>query len=333
MKRANKFIVPTNWVLMFSDMNIDVQTVLAHSKLPADLFARENTTLSPAEYFRLWKGIEQTTKGLDLPLLLAEHMTVEAFDPPIFASICSPNLNVALQRISHYKPLIGPLLVDIASNNKNTQVNISCYENGESIPGLLGLCELVFFTQLARLSTRSQIQPIHITMENLPENLDLYEHYFGCKMQQGNTLSIHFKAEDAKKPFLTSNALMWEFFEQKLNQKLADLDETASTVDRVRAVLIEAIPSGDCSIQTIANELAMSKRTLQRKLTSETENFQSVLQEVRSELADHYLKKSKLSLGEISFLLGFNEPNSFIRAYSGWKGVSPGSYREQCQQS
>ncbi len=330
MKRADKFVISSNWVLMFNDMNVDIQAVLTHSRLPADLFARENTTLSPAEYFRLWNGIEQATQGRDLPLLLAKHMTVEAFDPPIFASICSKNLNIALQRISLYKPLIGPMALEVTRDQQHTQLKISCYGNEESIPSLLGLCELVFFTQLARLATRSQVQPSSITLTNMPDNKAVYEEYFGCNMQLGDTLTIRFKAEDANKSFLTSNALMWEFFEQKLNQKLADLDASASTVDRVRAVLIEAIPSGDCSIETIANELAMGKRTLQRKLTAEAVSFKSVLQEVRSELADHYLEKSKLSLGEISFLLGFNEANSFIRAYSGWKGVSPGSYRDQC---
>ncbi|MCV3264817.1 helix-turn-helix domain-containing protein [Vibrio harveyi] len=50
---------------------------------------------------------------------------------------------------------------------------------------------------------------------------------------------------------------------------------------------------------------------------------------VRAELADHYLEKSQMSLAEISFLLGFQEVNSFIRAYSTWRGVSPGHYREQ----
>ena len=98
----------------------------------------------------------------------------------------------------------------------------------------------------------------------------------------------------------------------------------------MKAVLLEALPSGDSSIEGVAEKLAMSKRTLQRKLSSEKESFQVLLQNVRAELADHYLEKSQMSLGEISFLLGFQESNSFIRAYSSWKGVSPGHFREQC---
>lgn len=79
----------------------------------------------------------------------------------------------------------------------------------------------------------------------------------------------------------------------------------------------------------MADKLAISKRTLQRKLTEEAETFQSVLMAMREELAKHYLQKSDMPLGEISYLLGFKEPNSFIRAFSSWKGISPSVYRNQ----
>jgi AraC-like DNA-binding protein len=328
MKRATKFLISSNWLLMFKDMGIDTEQVLSHAQLPADLFIRGDMTLTPSEYFRMWQGIAAATEDRDLPLLLAEHMTVEAFDPPIFACICSPNLNVAMQRLSHYKPLIGPMILDVSVGEISTSLAVSCYGNEDPLPNLLSLCELVFFTQLARLATRENIQPSKIVLENVPDKIDHYEAFFGCAIEKGNQVQIEFSAQDAKRPFLTSNAAMWDFFEAKLNQNLANLDANATTVERVRAVLLEAIPSGDCSIEKVASELAMSKRTLQRKLTSEADSFQAVLQNVRTELADHYLEKSKLSLGEISFLLGFNETNSFIRAYSNWKGVSPGSYRE-----
>ena len=314
---------------MFKDMGIDTQTVLTHACLPADLFTRDDMVLTPAEYFRLWQGIATAAQGRNLPLLLAEHMTVEAFDPPIFASICSANLNEALQRLSLYKPLIGPMELDITITDQQTELKLTCYGNEGALPSLLSLCELVFFTQLARLATREHLQPTKVFVENLPENPAAYEAYFGCEIEQNNHVGLIFKAEDAVRPFLTSNAAMWDFFESKLNQNLANLDASATTIERVRAVLLEAIPSGDCSIERVASHLAMSKRTLQRKLTAEAETFQSVLQTVRTELADHYLAKSALSLGEISFLLGFNETNSFIRAYSGWKGVSPGSFRDE----
>ncbi len=313
---------------MLLDMGIDPQLVLAYAKLPADLYNQAQASVTPSEYFQLWQGVDRAAGDKELPLLLAKNMNAETFDAPIFASICSSNLNVALNRIRQYKPLIGPMMLDLEQNEYATKLTISCYEYHEDLPLSLSLTELVFFTQLARLATRENIIPLALELPELPHNLADYEAYFGCPLTKANKVSIHFKAEDSQKPFLTQNLAMWEFFEDKLNQKLADLDSCANTVDRIRAVLLESLPSGRSSIDHVANTLAMSKRTLQRKLSAEAETYQSVLQSVRGELADHYLQKSKISLGEISFLLGFNEASSFIRAYSAWKGISPGHYRD-----
>lgn len=331
MKRANKFVIPPTWKLPLTDMGIDLNLVLANAKLPADLFNREHATLSPLEFFQLWYGIEVAAGERQFPLLMAKYLTVETFDAPIFASICSPDLNTALTRLSHYKPLIGPMVLDITQSAKETRLELTCYGYQDQLPRSLCLTEMVFFTQLARLATRESIQPLEVELTELPKNISEYEFYFGCKLKLGEHTAMRFRAEDAAKPFMTQNATMWEFFEVKLNQKLADMSSNATTVERVRAVLVEALPSGQSNIEYVAEKLAMSKRTLQRKLTAEKVTYQSVLQSVRTDLADHYLEKSDISLGEISFLLGFNESNSFIRAFSSWKGMSPGSYREMFQ--
>ncbi|BFM18258.1 AraC family transcriptional regulator [Maricurvus nonylphenolicus] len=329
MKRASKFSVSSNWKLLLSDMQIDLADILAHARMPADLFNREGAALTPLEYFQLWQGIDQAAAPRELPLLVAEHLSVEAFDAPIFAAICSPDLNTALRRIQQYKPLIGPMVMDIHIDSLATSVSIHCYGHEDNLPQSLGLTELVFLTQLTRLATRHKVAPAKVILPRLPHNIDTYERYFGCKLAQGDHVKVVFNAADAARPFLTSNASMWSFFEANLNQRLADLDTTATTTERVRAVLLESLPAGNSAIETVAEKLAMSKRTLQRKLTAEAESYKSVLQSVRAELADHYLAKTQMSLGEISFLLGFQEANSFIRAFTTWKGEPPGSYRER----
>lgn len=329
MKRANRFVIGTNWRLMLNDMQIDPSAVLAHAGLPADLFQRDDIALSPPDYFRLWRGMELAAGDREVALLLVEHFKAEAFDAPIFASLCSPNFNIAARRLSLYKPLIGPMLLDVDQSLKSTRVTLSLYGVEGRFPRSLSLAELVFFCQLIRVGTREHIVPQAALLPELPRNIAPYEAYFGCPLRQADRTEVRFSAADAARPFLTSNAAMWDFFESRLNQKLADMDARATTAERVRAVLLEALPSGEASIEAVADRLAMSKRTLQRKLTAEAERFQSILTSTRTELADHYLKQSALSLAEISFLLGFQEPNSFIRAYQGWKGMSPGSFRMQ----
>jgi len=327
MKRASKFALPPTWKVMLHDMQIDPVAVLAHAALPQDLFQRPNATLSPAEYFQLWYGIEQAAGDRKVPLLLAEHLRAESFDAPIFAAICSPNLHAAVKRLRQYKPLIGPMEMVLSSCTQTLSITIECYGYNEKLPRYLGLSELVFFTQLARIATREHIKPLKVTLPNPPQSPKPYEDYFGCELSNSNQCTLTFSQEDAQRPFLTQNAAMWAFFEDKLNKKLNDLNSQANVADRVRAALLEALPSGESSVEHIAQKLAMSKRALQRKLSAEQFSFQAILQSVRAELADHYLLKSSLSLSEISFLLGFQETNSFIRAYSVWRGYPPGSQR------
>lgn len=71
------------------------------------------------------------------------------------------------------------------------------------------------------------------------------------------------------------------------------------------------------------SKLGLSTRTLQRRLKEEGTSFQRTLDEVRTELARHYLKNSSMSGAEISFLLGFEDPNSFFRAFQRWTGKTP----------
>ena len=72
----------------------------------------------------------------------------------------------------------------------------------------------------------------------------------------------------------------------------------------------------------------MSKRTLQRRLGDEGQSFRQQLDRTREQLARHYLKQPGLSTSEIAFLLGFEDPNSFYRAFMAWTGQTPETLRD-----
>lgn len=80
----------------------------------------------------------------------------------------------------------------------------------------------------------------------------------------------------------------------------------------------------------MARELGVSTRTLQRRLTDENVTFQQLIAEARRELARHYLQHSSLELNETAYLLGFEDANSFFRAFQQWEGTSPGEWRQGC---
>lgn len=296
MKQATRFNVQLGWKILITDLGVNPALVLRLAGLPADLFARKDASLSPADYFRLWHGLEQAA-GTDMwPLKMGQAISVEAFDPPIFASLCSSNLNAALQRLAQFKMLIGPLTLVVEITAHQTCATLDCYGNAEPIPRGLGVAELVFLTQLARLGTRKHIVPLWVELIQLPDQREPYQEYFGAPLSRGRANRIAFSASDAGRPFLTENAAMGNFFEAGLAKKLSDLDTEASMKERVRSALSEMLPAGRSSIEEAANRLAMSKRSLQRRLSDELSSYQEVLNVTRRELAHYYLSRSSTSL-------------------------------------
>jgi len=73
----------------------------------------------------------------------------------------------------------------------------------------------------------------------------------------------------------------------------------------------------------------MSLRNLQRRLNEKGTSFKDILEDTRRTLALDYIKQSHLSLGEVSYLIGFSNLSNFNRAFKRWTGKTPGDYRSR----
>jgi AraC-like DNA-binding protein len=73
--------------------------------------------------------------------------------------------------------------------------------------------------------------------------------------------------------------------------------------------------------------MAMSPSALQQKLAQLDSSFQDLLNQVRQSLALAYMEQPRVSITEMSFLLGFSDTSSFTRAFRRWTGKSPRDYR------
>ena len=81
------------------------------------------------------------------------------------------------------------------------------------------------------------------------------------------------------------------------------------------------------TVERIADEMRMSPRTLQRRLEAVGTTYQELLDEVRRESARRLLSNTDLGASEVAFLLGFEELNSFTRAFHTWEGTTPTRWR------
>ena len=328
---AGAYPVWHGWRLLLQDLALHPANVLRRAQLPGDLFARDNASLDTPQYFRLWTALEAEAENPDndlpLPLRIAQAMSADWFDPALFAALCSADLNAALTRIARYKRLVAPMSLQVDITPQRTTIALAWLDKTRLPPPVLVAFELVFFVQLARLATRSRVQPVALTCPVPLGPAAPYEDFFGCRLQEGPVPSVGFSAEDARRPFLTANHGMWSFFEPALRKRLHDLDRQATMTERVHSALLEALPAGDLAMDAVCRKLGVSTRTLQRRLRDEGGSFQKTLDQVRKSLAQHYLEHSAMTGAEISFLLGFEDPNSFVRAFQGWTGTTPQTVR------
>jgi AraC-like DNA-binding protein len=325
--QATKFVIDPGWQVLLKDLGVDSKEVLKRAQLPGDILNRKDAALSAPEYYRLWKGLEETFDDPSFPLRLGQAVPVEAFHPAIFAALCSPNLNVGLTRLSHFKRLVGPMTLDVKKNFDSTTVSLDCLDRDNPLPASLISMELVFLVQLVRIATREHIKPLSVTTSVAILEIDKYTEFFSVSPASEKSNSLTFSASDARYPFVTENERMWNFFEPELRQRLSDMDPEEGFATRVRSSLLELLPSGQSSIDAVAKKLMISIRTLQRRLSEESTNFQEELTKTREKLARYYLFNSELSGAEISYLLGYEDSNSFFRAFHSWTGQTPGQLR------
>jgi AraC-like DNA-binding protein len=97
--------------------------------------------------------------------------------------------------------------------------------------------------------------------------------------------------------------------------------------EQAKGVLKQLLAGQRPGIEDLARNLHLSTRTLQRRLTKQGLTFQCLLEEARRELARHYLVHSSRELNETAYLLGYEDANSFFRAFHHWEGTTPGQWR------
>ena len=266
------------------DLGIQESDVLTSADLPRDLIQRSGQTISLEEFIRFWNALEQSLEPALLPICLAERATTEAFAPPLFAALCSENLVSAVERIIQYKRLMGPGGYKF-SRFQDGSLCVETIQPTEQpiLPQSLFMAELSVLLKLARVATRHRIRPLKVTICKSVEQEVLYQNFFGTIPTLGHKNALLFSREDAERRFLTTNHSMWLMFEPGLRAQLSKLEPSVTTLQRVRRELLELIPAGFPTIDKVARRLNVSRRTLQRQLSSEKTSYQVVLASTRSE--------------------------------------------------
>jgi AraC-like DNA-binding protein len=97
---------------------------------------------------------------------------------------------------------------------------------------------------------------------------------------------------------------------------------------RLHQAIVRRLPDGELKIESVASDMNISSRTLQRRLAERNSHFTAEIKKIRAELAVRYLEDETLSITDVAFLLGFNDQGAFSNAFKQWHGISPRNYQQ-----
>ena len=307
---------------------IKAADVVRHARLPAGFFEPEKILVSTDELFALWRGVAAVSRDPGIGLELGGIACVEQQDPTAIAVLSSQSYGDAILRMARYKQLTCPEEIRTHKTRDEAAVEFAFPLAHEAEPPLLVDVCLSWILGIGRRGTGQSITPLRVELARPPLHRALFEAHYGCAVRfKASRNAIVFRRSDLDLPFVTRNADLLAMLGPQLDQQVRARREGESLPHRVRTTVKTLLAGRRPSLRDVAHEAGMSARTLQRRLGESGVTFQEILEEARREMARHYLGETRMELVETAYLLGYEDSNSFFRAFHQWEGTTPGDWR------
>ena len=324
----DKFKIPNAFWIGLQSVGLTPGTVLRHSNLPLTIYDGEKNLVSTAQFFAIWRAVNELNAGPDAALMLVKRIEVEHYHPSSLAALHARTFRDALSRMARYKQLCCAEEMRIAEGKTQCVIDFSWPFAEETEPPLLTDATFATVTELGRRGTKTKLNPKRVELRRAPDPGHIHEAYFQCAVKYGaRRNAIILRTSDLDLPFVTHNADLIEMLAPQLDQQLAGRKAQAKIADQVKWVLKRLLSGSRPDILIVAKELGMGARTLQRRITNEGASFRLLLNEARQELVRQYLSDPAIEINETAFLLGYEDPNSFYRAFRTWEGTTPAHWR------
>ncbi|WP_256735003.1 AraC family transcriptional regulator [Variovorax sp. dw_954] len=164
-----------------------------------------------------------------------------------------------------------------------------------------------------------------------PSDLRLHRRVFACRLEFDSEFNgIVFAAADLAAPNPQADPAVARYARQ-LIESLSQQSQSHKhpIVPEVRKAIYLMLPTGRATVESVAQALGMSVRSMQRQLDEAGTSFTLLLNAVRSALAPRYLENPKFNLGRISERLGYSKQGSFTRWFTAQFGQLPSNWRER----
>jgi len=318
-------------------LDMDLDAALVAAQISSEEL-RDNSKRIPSEvHERLIEHLMQASADPLFGLHAARFVQPGSWSVLGYIAMNCATLGEAMSRIVPFEKLVGDMGVSrIEASDAQVRLIWSCRHQSAEIRRHMVENVLASWLLYARWIADMQRSPAEVWFEHAqPAGTQLsdYTEVFGCPVsfeQSCNALLV--PQEYLAVPLRQADANLLRTLEEHALTLMAGLDDDEPLPQRVKNALRLLLKDGLPRKERVAEKFNMTVRTLQRHLQLAGSSYQEILDQLRQELAEHYLLRSDLPIQDIASYLGFTESRSFHRSFKGWTGMTPGEYRQNARQ-
>jgi AraC-like DNA-binding protein len=260
----------------------------------------------------------------NLALHLAQVTPLGAYPLLDYIVLTSETVGAGVRGLARYFRLVGNA-VAIEVHEDSDPIHIELGSGGAAFG-------VEFVTSLMLLHLRQETDGrfnfSDVCFRHKPDDVAAFERALGCRIRSlapVNSISVTSDAWQLR--LRRRDPLLHRMLEAQADDVLARTPARESVALKVQRALTSRLAGGNTQIDVVAHQLALSPRTLQRRLTAEGVSYRQVLESARKEAAGRYIGHSMLAICEVAFLVGYSEPGPFHRAFKRWFGMTPETFR------
>jgi hypothetical protein len=281
----SRFRVPNILPRRLEELGLSLPAILRWANLPVGLFDQEKILVTTEELFALYRGIAEVSRDPAIGLKIGSEQRLERYSPGAIAALYTRSFRDAIQRLARYKQLTCPEKIRLVCQGGECRVRFECLLASESEPSVLVDVCFAWIVAVGRRGTGGPLTPLRLELVRAPAHREILEEHFGCRVYfRAEHDALIFRKSDLDRPFVTHNAELLAMLAPQLEAELAERSLRLTIRDKVKQTLKRLLAGQRPTIQEVAQELNLSARTLQRRLTEAGVTFQQVLEEARREL-------------------------------------------------
>ena len=294
-----------------------------------EAFDQDSELITAADYSMIIRNALALTGEPSLGLSRARQVFLSDFDAYGYAIMSSESLGAAATIGMEFWMLSGSLLEIKTHTEGDVAVfefmprapmdDVLPYVAEESMSVIYRLCHFLVGDKFAATEVDfAYPRPVYA---------EAYEKVFDCPLRfDAPSNAIRVPVAVLSEPLIMSSPQVANLCKLQCDALMKKLSVHDEFVESIRRFLIDAKPNFP-TIEEMAEQLHISARTLRRRLKERGTTYRDLLDEIRLELSQQYLRDTHLSIDQIAALVGFEETTSFRKAYKSWTGISASQYR------